>query len=92
MNRMASHFPCPSRSSAEERLPRLLSLIDESGARGVVFLLQKFCTPHLADHPLVSQALKDAGIPSILIEMDGDSGLEAQAATRLETFAGMLEG
>ncbi|MCU0577679.1 MAG: 2-hydroxyacyl-CoA dehydratase family protein [Desulfobacterota bacterium] len=90
--RIMKRFPCPSRSRPAQRIPLLLDLIRASGAKGAIFLFQKFCTPHLADHPLVSQALKDAGIPSILIEMDGDSGLEAQAATRLETFAGMLEG
>jgi benzoyl-CoA reductase/2-hydroxyglutaryl-CoA dehydratase subunit BcrC/BadD/HgdB len=84
-------FPCPSRSNPGERVPRLLDLIRASRAKGVIFLFQKFCTPHLADHPKVSQALKDAGIQSILIEMDENGLMEAQMATRLETFSHMLE-
>lgn len=91
VSRTMKRFPCPSRSRPQQRIPLLLDLVWASGAKGVIFLFQKFCTPHLADHPAVSKALREAGIPSILIEMDGDSGLEAQAATRLETFAGMLE-
>ncbi|HNS90653.1 MAG TPA: 2-hydroxyacyl-CoA dehydratase family protein [Deltaproteobacteria bacterium] len=89
--RTMMRFPCPSRSRPPQRIPLLMDLVRTSGAKGVIFLLQKFCTPHLADHPMVARALRDAGIPSILIEMDGDNGLEGQAVTRLETFAGMLE-
>jgi benzoyl-CoA reductase/2-hydroxyglutaryl-CoA dehydratase subunit BcrC/BadD/HgdB len=91
MDRIMKRFPCPSRSHPDERVPRLLDLIRASRAKGVIFLFQKFCTPHLADHPKVSQALKDAGIPSILIEMDEAGLMEAQVTTRLETFSGMLE-
>ena len=53
----------PGRSSG--RAPILFrGLLERSGARGVVFLLQKFCTPHLADHPILVRALKERGIPS----------------------------
>lgn len=91
VERTMRRSPCPSRSRPPLRIPVLLDLARASGARGVIFLFQKFCTPHLADHPMVVKALKDAGIPSILIEMDGENGLDGQVATRLETFLGMLE-
>lgn len=91
VDRTITRFPCPSRSRPPQRIPLLQDLVRASGAKGVIFLFQKFCTPHLADLPLVTRALTDVGIPSILIEMDGENGLEGQAATRLETFAGMLE-
>jgi benzoyl-CoA reductase/2-hydroxyglutaryl-CoA dehydratase subunit BcrC/BadD/HgdB len=91
MDRIMNRFPCPSRSHTSERVPQLLDLVRASNAQGVIFLFQKFCTPHLADHPSISAALKDAGIPSILIEMDEAGLMEAQVATRLETFSGMLE-
>ena len=90
MDRIMNRFPCPSRSTPGRRVTRLLDLVRASDARGVVFLFQKFCAPHLADHPMVSGALKEAGIPSIAIEMDDAGLVEAQVATRLETFAGML--
>ncbi|MCE5273882.1 MAG: 2-hydroxyacyl-CoA dehydratase family protein [Syntrophaceae bacterium] len=91
VDRTMKRFPCPSRSHPRERIPLVKGLVADSGARGVIFLFQKFCTPHLADHPMVSQALRDDGIPSISIEMDEDGLLDAQVATRLETFSGMLE-
>ena len=90
MDRIMNRFPCPSRSHPRERVTHLLELIRESHAKGVIFVFQKFCTPHLADHPKVAQGLKDVLIPSIAIEMDESGLIEAQVATRLETFWGML--
>jgi benzoyl-CoA reductase/2-hydroxyglutaryl-CoA dehydratase subunit BcrC/BadD/HgdB len=89
-NRIMKRFPCPARSRQSSRIPLLQDLAKSCGAQGVIFLFQKFCTPHLADYPAVSQALRDAGIPSILLELDGNAGMEAQTLTRLETFAGMV--
>ena len=91
MDRIMKHFPCPSRTHPRDRIPFMKDLIKLSGAKGVIFLFQKFCTPHLADHPKVAQALRDAGVPSISIEMDETGLMEAQVRTRLETFSDMLE-
>jgi benzoyl-CoA reductase/2-hydroxyglutaryl-CoA dehydratase subunit BcrC/BadD/HgdB len=90
IDRIMKRFGCPSRSHPGVRVPLLLELIRASHAKGVIFIFQKFCTPHLADHPMVAQGLKDAGMPSIAIELDESGLMEAQVATRLETFWGML--
>lgn len=90
VDRLMNRLPCPSRSHPRDRIPGLLNLVEESGAKGVIFLFQKFCTPHLADHPRVAQALKEAGIPSMAIEIDEYGLIKAQVATRLETFSSML--
>jgi benzoyl-CoA reductase/2-hydroxyglutaryl-CoA dehydratase subunit BcrC/BadD/HgdB len=58
----------------------------------VIFVVQKFCTPHLADYPAVSEALKQNGFPSILVEMDETWQMEAQLKTRLESFFEMMGG
>ena len=90
-DRIMKRFGCPSRSHPRDRVPLLLELIRASHAKGVIFVFQKFCTPHLADHPVVAQLLKEELIPSIAIELDESGLIEAQVATRLETFRGMLE-
>jgi len=90
MDRIMKRSGCPSRSHPRDRVPVLGDLIRASGARGVVFLFQKFCSPHLADHPRVAGALREAGVPSIALEMDEHGLVKAQVATRLETFSGML--
>jgi benzoyl-CoA reductase/2-hydroxyglutaryl-CoA dehydratase subunit BcrC/BadD/HgdB len=65
-------------------------LLERSGAKGVVFLIQKFCTPHLADVPTLSKELKERGYPSIMIEVDETWQIQGQLRTRLESFFEML--
>jgi benzoyl-CoA reductase/2-hydroxyglutaryl-CoA dehydratase subunit BcrC/BadD/HgdB len=79
------HFPCPARSRAKERLPLLKELMARSGARGILFLVQKFCTPHLADYPLLAEALKKEGLPNLLLEIE-DGAISGAQQTRLEAF------
>jgi benzoyl-CoA reductase subunit C len=90
MDRTMNHFPCPTRSSAEDRIPRLLGLMERSGAKAVVFLIQKFCTPHLGDHPTLKAELNRLTIPSILIEIEEAGTMEGQNKTRLVGFFEML--
>ncbi len=90
IDRYLNRFPCPSRSRAETRLPLLMDEIAQSRAQGVVFLLQKFCTPHLADHPALSEELKARGIPNTMIELEEGGIDEGRMRTRLEAFLEML--
>lgn len=91
IDRTMHRFPCPTRSRAEDRLPLLLDRIRRTGVRGVVFLLQKFCTPHLADVPALTQMLKAAGVPAMVVEMDESWRIDGQHQTRLESFFEMLD-
>lgn len=90
IDRTMNRFPCPSRASAEERLPRLLTLMAHAGARAVVFVFQKFCTPHLGDHPFLNAAFKEKGIPTMMVELDDAGVMESQLKTRLEGFFEMI--
>jgi benzoyl-CoA reductase/2-hydroxyglutaryl-CoA dehydratase subunit BcrC/BadD/HgdB len=90
MDRTFRRIPCPARSRAEERLPRILDLVNLSSARGVIFLLQKFCTPHLADHPALVEGLRERGVPSVLVEMDEAGADEGRLKTRVEAVFEML--
>jgi len=91
IDRYVPRFPCPSRQRARHRIPLLLDLAEQSGARGVVFLIQKFCTPHLTDIPILGQGLREAGLPYLIIEMEETGVMEGQAATRLQGFFEMIE-
>jgi len=90
IERYVAHFPCPSRQRARHRAPLLIDLAHRSGARGVVFLIQKFCTPHLTDIPILGRELKEAGLPSLVIEMEETGVMEGQTATRLQGFFEMM--
>jgi len=85
-----SRIPCPSRARAEDRLSYLLDIIDRSGSHGVVFLHQKFCSPHLSDFPFLSKKLRENNIKTIQVEMDEAWTSSGQLKTRLEGFFEML--
>lgn len=91
IDRSVNRLPCPSRSRARQRIPFLIDLIWRSGTRGVIFLFQKFCTPHLADYPILRDELRKEGIPSLTLEMEATGIMEGQLKTRLQSFMEMLE-
>ncbi len=90
MDRHFKRFPCPARMKAQERAPVLADLAKASGAKGVVFCLQKFCTPHLADLPVVLEALDAEGVRGLVVEMEETGLNEGQLRTRVESFLEML--
>ena len=84
--------PDPTRgSSIRERIDFLTVLATETGARGIVFYIVKFCEPELFDIPILRQELKAAGLPSVLIEIDLNTRLSQQIRTRLGAFVEMIE-
>lgn len=91
VDRCMNRLPCPSRSRAEARSRQIAGLLVRSRARGVVLIVQKFCTPHLSDYPILSAELKTLGCPSILIEMDEFWQADGQVVTRISGFIEMLE-
>ncbi|MBW1984972.1 MAG: 2-hydroxyacyl-CoA dehydratase [Deltaproteobacteria bacterium] len=86
IDRHFSRLPCPARSRAVERAHLLMGLTRQSGAKGLIFLFQKFCTPHLADYPVIKDMLDQQGLQSIMLEMDETGAMEGQLQTRLEGF------
>ncbi|MCX5997969.1 MAG: 2-hydroxyacyl-CoA dehydratase family protein [Chloroflexi bacterium] len=92
IDRYIHRFPCPARATIEDRVPRVRELVERSGARGVIFLFQKFCTPHLADYPALAAELKNGGIPVLLVEMDESGNIEGQLKTRFEAFFEIIGG
>jgi benzoyl-CoA reductase/2-hydroxyglutaryl-CoA dehydratase subunit BcrC/BadD/HgdB len=69
----------------------LTSLVQSSGAQGVVFLTMQFCDPEELDYPNVKGALDRAGIPSVAIGYDGQMQDFGQAGTSIEAFSDMLK-
>lgn len=83
--------PDPTRGSPiQARIQHILRLVRERGAKGVVFYDVKFCEPEQFDVPLLREALKEKGIPSIALEVDLSAQLPGQTVTRLEAFVEML--
>jgi benzoyl-CoA reductase subunit C len=87
---LASYYlgkpPCSTKDFSEHRrLGHILRLVRDYRVEGVIFLYQKFCHPYLYDHPYVEKILKQAGISSLLLELDTTLP-RGQVTTRLEAF------
>jgi len=90
INHYAGHFPCPARSRARDRSVLFRELMTRAGAQGAIFLVKKFCTPHLADYPMLAEAFNREGLPYLLLELE-DSGITGTHRTRLEAFLEIYE-
>jgi benzoyl-CoA reductase/2-hydroxyglutaryl-CoA dehydratase subunit BcrC/BadD/HgdB len=77
-------------SPIQARIDHLRDLAHTSGARGVIFYNVKFCEPELFDLPGLRKGLQQAGLPSVLIEIDLNDPLSQQTLTRIEAFLEML--
>ena len=83
---------CPAKhTDVAARTEHLLGLVRKTSARGVVFVLPKFCDPHAFDYVPLARALDSAGIPHTHIETDVTLPA-AQMRTRLQAFVEMLRG
>jgi bzd-type benzoyl-CoA reductase N subunit len=89
--RYIERTPCPSRLPVGRRLEFILEGMRECRAEAVIFVIQKFCDPHLAEQPILSEALKEAGIPSTVIETEHRLGPgREQIRTRVQGFLEMI--
>jgi benzoyl-CoA reductase/2-hydroxyglutaryl-CoA dehydratase subunit BcrC/BadD/HgdB len=92
VDRYMRRFPCASRSRAEDRWMQWEKKLLHADAQGVIFVLQKFCTPHLSDIPYFKDQLKKRGIPAIVVEMDESWEVSGQIRTRIDGFLDMVQG
>lgn len=78
-------------ASAQNRRGEFVAqLVKDSGAQGLVLLMQQFCDPEEMEYPYLKKALDDAGIPHIKIGVDQQMRDFGQARTALQAFADVL--
>ena len=68
----------------------LLERVAAAEARGVIFLVQKFCEPWEIDYPGLKEVLDGAGIKNLRLETEYQTGSMEPLRTRIEAFAEML--
>jgi bcr-type benzoyl-CoA reductase subunit C len=85
--RYAERAVCPAKHrDLRGRGLGLVERVRRAGAHGVIFLLLKFCDPHAFDYPYMKGLLEEAGIPSLLLEVEDRLPAEGQFRTRCEAF------
>ncbi|MGM0426647.1 MAG: 2-hydroxyacyl-CoA dehydratase subunit D [Thermodesulfobacteriota bacterium] len=83
--------PCTTKNSPiHKRIDTLMEKIEKTGARGVILYMVKFCEPELFDVPLISEAVKRRGIPTLVLDVELNQGLTGQLTTRVEAFVEMI--
>jgi bcr-type benzoyl-CoA reductase subunit C len=91
VNRYFTSFMCPTKHiGAHAHGETLIKEVQKSGAKGVIFLLYKYCETHFFDYPDLKQALESKGIPTLLLEVEDPSYSVGQLKTRIQAFVEML--
>ncbi len=90
-HRYLTSFLCPTKyKGAYAHVETLLKEVEKSVARGVIFLLYKYCETHFFDYPDLKQALESKGIPTLLLEVEDPSYSIGQLKIRIQAFVEML--
>ena len=89
-----NHFPCPTLLySADNRIAAIKNLVTGAGARGFVFIGEKFCEDEYFEIPHLERILKEMGIPTLPLEISIEDDANNKAyVTRLEAFSEVLRG
>jgi benzoyl-CoA reductase/2-hydroxyglutaryl-CoA dehydratase subunit BcrC/BadD/HgdB len=90
-NRYFTSFLCPTKHKGPyAHIEKLLREVQTSGAKGIIFLLYKYCETHYFDYPDLKQALESKGIPTLLLEVEDPSYSIGQLKIRIQAFVEML--
>ncbi len=82
-------LPSPYGSPFEDRIKYLMAMVKAFGVEGVVFPTRKFCDPYLFDYVALGHAMKEEGVPSLLLEYEYPLA-KGSLKTRVEAFIEML--
>ncbi len=87
-----SRTPCPAFHHPDYQPGEaMLARAKEAEADGVVLLLTKFCDPWGFEYPPINNALTEAGIPVLALEVEQHLPPPEQLRTRAEAFAELLQ-
>jgi len=90
--RYFTSFFCPTKHIGyRAHVETLLGDVQKSGARGVIFLLYKYCEAHYFDYPDLKVALESKGIPTLLLDVEDPSYSLGQLKIRIQAFVEMLQ-
>ena len=90
-DRYFDFYFCPTKyTGAQAHVESLLKDVQDAGAKGVIFLLYKYCEAHFFDYPDLKATLESKGIPTLLLEVEDPSSSTGQLKIRIQAFVEML--
>jgi benzoyl-CoA reductase/2-hydroxyglutaryl-CoA dehydratase subunit BcrC/BadD/HgdB len=89
-NRYMFRAPCARMFTTEARVRRLVKLVEESKARGLIYYIIKFCDPHSLEWVTINRQLQTHGIPTLQCETDYSVGGRERMKIRIEAFMEMI--
>jgi benzoyl-CoA reductase/2-hydroxyglutaryl-CoA dehydratase subunit BcrC/BadD/HgdB len=91
VDRYFTTFFCPTKHQGiQAHQELLLKEVQESGAKGVIFIFYKYCEPYYFDYPDLKKILEAEGFPTLLLEIEDPSQSGGQIKTRVQAFVEML--
>ena len=85
--------PCATKVDSEMNWSDyIINMVNESGAQGIITLIQKNCPPHMCYSPDVMRKLSQANIPELVLEVEHEVVSLEQMRTRLQAFKETLGG
>lgn len=81
---------CPCFVSSRDRVDRILALLEETGANGVVHHMLRACVLFQFDAAAIREAVRARGMPVLELYTDYTDQDSEQLRTRIEAFAEML--
>ena len=89
--RYLNNFPCARMVPSDDRFNRILQHIRDYKVDGVISQIIRYCVPYAHDLPLLSDRLKEAGIPLLSLDVEYGTSGSGQISTRVQAFLEMLE-
>jgi benzoyl-CoA reductase/2-hydroxyglutaryl-CoA dehydratase subunit BcrC/BadD/HgdB len=74
----------------KSRGDRLIEMVKDKSADGVVVFMMKFCDPEEYDYPIYKKEVEAAGIPILYLELDQQITSYEQIRTRIQSYSEML--
>jgi len=91
IERYFQSFFCPTKyMGPQAHINTLLKEVEDSKAKGVIFLLYKYCEACFFDYPDLKSALEARGISTLLLEVEDPSQAMEQLKIRIQAFVEML--
>jgi len=89
--RYLNNFPCARMFPSDERFNRIIDFALDFKVDGVVSEIIRYCVPYAHDLPLLSERLKEHGIPTLALDIEYGTSGSGQISTRVQAFLEMIE-